>query len=82
MSWKSASGDSGPTFYRMTFPVDTPRDIFLRVTGGHGFAWINRFCLGRYWNIGPQKSLYVPAARLRAGDNELVLLEVDHSEKP
>lgn len=82
LSWKSDEETNEPTFYRMTFPVDVPRDTFLWITGGHGIAWINGFCLGRYWKIGPQKSLYIPASHLRSGDNELIILEVDHAEKP
>ncbi len=31
-------------------------------------------CLGRYWEVGPQQTLYVPAEWLRAGPNEVVVL--------
>ncbi|OSZ55489.1 hypothetical protein OQI_38220, partial [Streptomyces pharetrae CZA14] len=41
-----------------------------------GQAWINGFHLGRYWNRGPQRTLYVPAPVLRPGRNELLLLEL------
>ncbi len=30
----------------------------------------------RYWKIGPQQSLYVPAPLLRVGDNEVVVFEL------
>ena len=42
-----------------------------------GFASINGFNLGRYWEIGPQKTLYVPASLLKKGKNELILFEND-----
>lgn len=41
-----------------------------------GVAWINGFNLGRYWNAGPQKALYIPGPLLRKGENELVLFEL------
>ncbi|PPK92644.1 beta-galactosidase [Kineococcus xinjiangensis] len=51
-------------------------DLFLSTRGwGKGLAWVNGFCLGRYWSRGPQRTLYVPAPLLRAEGNELVLLE-------
>ncbi|WP_413758969.1 glycoside hydrolase family 35 protein [Streptomyces sp. MMBL 11-3] len=72
----SPSG-AGPAFHRGTFEVRTPADTFLSLPGWtKGQAWINGFHLGRYWNRGPQRTLYVPAPVLRPGTNELVLLEL------
>ncbi|MFC7306470.1 beta-galactosidase family protein [Streptomyces monticola] len=42
-----------------------------------GFAWVNGFCLGRYWSAGPQESLYVPGPVLREGMNDVWVLEVE-----
>ena len=67
----------GPTFHRGVFEVDEPADTFLHLDGWtKGSVWINGFALGRYWSRGPQRSLYVPAPVLRAGDNEIVVLEL------
>ncbi|MGW0123010.1 beta-galactosidase, partial [Streptomyces sp. NPDC003327] len=67
----------GPTFHRGVFEVDEPADTFLHLDGWtKGNAWINGFNLGRYWSRGPQRSLYVPAPVLRAGANEIVVLEL------
>ncbi|KAK6046132.1 hypothetical protein COOONC_16362 [Cooperia oncophora] len=45
---------------------------------GKGVAILNGNNLGRYWaSQGPQYTLYVPAAFLRAGDNSLLLLELE-----
>ena len=53
------------------------RDLFLDTAAwGKGVAWINGFCLGRYWSRGPQRTLYVPAPVLRARQNELIVLEL------
>ncbi|WP_329269288.1 glycoside hydrolase family 35 protein [Streptomyces sp. NBC_01451] len=68
---------AAPAFHSGTFEVATPADAFLTVPGWtKGQAWINGFNLGRYWNRGPQHTLYVPAPVLRQGTNELVLLEL------
>ena len=62
----SAKLNENAGFYKGTFAVDEPCDTFLRLDGfSKGFAMINGFNLGRYWGIGPQKSLYVPASLLK-----------------
>ncbi|MET8076610.1 glycoside hydrolase family 35 protein [Streptomyces sp. NPDC005303] len=72
-----ATTDAVPAFHRGTFDVDSPADTFLSLPGWtKGQAWVNGFHLGRYWNRGPQHTLYVPAPVLRPGTNELVLLEL------
>jgi beta-galactosidase len=76
-----AAGDDAPdtaegVFARTTFAVDEPADTFLALPGwAKGFAWVNDVLLGRYWEIGPQRTLYVPAPLLRAGDNTVTVLE-------
>ncbi len=38
--------------------------------------WVNGFNLGWYWPLkGPQMTTYVPGPLLRAGANEIVVLE-------
>jgi beta-galactosidase len=32
-----------------------------------GVVWINRFNLGRYWDIGPQQNLFLPSPLLKRG---------------
>jgi beta-galactosidase len=39
--------------------------------------WINGRPLGRFWNIGPQKTLYLPASWLIVGSNEVVIFDLD-----
>jgi beta-galactosidase len=73
---------AAPAFYRAGFDVDTPKDTFLALPGWtKGVAWVNGFNLGRYWKIGPQKTLYVPAPVLRQGRNELVVFELHGTKK-
>ena len=65
-------------FYRGTFNVDEPADTFLS-TGdfSKGFVLINGFNIGRYWEVGPQKNLFVPESLLKQGENEIVVFESD-----
>ena len=57
--------------------VDESADTFLALPGWtKGVAWINGFNLGRYWNRGPQKTLYVPAPLLKQGENEIIIFEL------
>lgn len=78
-SWQSVEGlIPGPTAWRASFDADGPVDHFLKTDAwGKGFAWVNGFCLGRYWHRGPQHTLYVPGPVVRRGANELVVLELD-----
>lgn len=67
-----------PAFYRLEAEVDTPCDTFLELPGwGKGCVFINGFNLGRFWEIGPQKRLYVPAPLLRAGTNRVIVFETE-----
>ncbi|KUN85037.1 glycoside hydrolase family 35 protein [Streptomyces griseoruber] len=72
-----------PAFHQGTFEVAEPADTFLSLPGWtKGQAWVNGFHLGRYWNRGPQRTLYVPAPVLRPGTNDLVLLELHGTTTP
>jgi beta-galactosidase len=52
-------------------------DRYLSLDGFRkGVAWVNGFCLGRYWSRGPQRTLAIPGPVLRQGRNELVVLEL------
>ncbi|WP_336773756.1 glycoside hydrolase family 35 protein [Paenibacillus sp. MMO-58] len=69
--------DGRPAFYRGFVEVNEPADTFLRFDGWQkGIAWINGFQLGRYWEAGPQRTLYVPGPLLRKGSNEIILFEL------
>ncbi len=38
---------------------------------------INGHNIGRFWERGPQRRLYIPAPYLREGNNEAVIFESD-----
>ncbi|XP_071541373.1 beta-galactosidase-like [Panulirus ornatus] len=75
----------GMIFYHGTFSIPQeephPLDTFLRLDGwSKGLAWVNDFCLGRYWPVvGPQVTLYVPQGVLRKGTNKLLVLELENA---
>nr|WP_296486711.1 beta-galactosidase family protein [uncultured Acetatifactor sp.] len=67
-----------PAFYRFTFQVEEKGDTFLDFAGwGKGCVFINGFNIGRFWEIGPQKRLYIPAPLLKEGENEIIFFETE-----
>ena len=65
-------------FYKGKFTVDEAKDTFLKLDNfTKGFVIINGFNIGRYWEIGPQQTLYVPASLLNEGENRIVVFESD-----
>lgn len=80
-SWKPFSKDlklKSPTLYRATLDVSKPlRDTFVSIDGwSKGVVFINGFNLGRYWDRGPQKTLYLPGPLLKEGQNEIIIFEL------
>ncbi|MDL9978394.1 glycoside hydrolase family 35 protein [Microbacterium sp. ASV49] len=68
----------GPAIATGAFELcaDAVVDLHLDTAGwGSGAVWINGFALGRYSTRGPQHTLYVPAPVLRAGQNEVLVVE-------
>jgi len=73
----------GPAFYRGRFRVEGVGDTFLDVRKlNKGAVWINGHAIGRYWNIGPQDTLYVPGPWLHRGWNEMVVFDIDGAASP
>ncbi len=71
----------GPVFLKGTFRAQG-KDCFVNMKGfTRGYVFVNGFNLGRYWDIGPQKALYLPGALLKE-ENEIVVLETEKYTKP
>lgn len=67
-----------PAFYRFELEVTERADTFLELDGwGKGCVFLNGFNLGRFWEIGPQKRLYIPAPLLKEGRNEIIVFETE-----
>ena len=73
----------GPTFLRGSFLLAKTFDTFLDMRGlTKGVAWVNGHLLGRFWNIGPQETLFVPAPSLQVGSNEVVIFTLSETKNP
>lgn len=67
-----------PAFYRFELQAEETGDTFLDLEGwGKGCVFVNGFSIGRFWEIGPQKRLYIPAPLLRQGKNEIIVFETE-----
>ena len=65
-----------PAFFSGEFKAQPGVDTFLNPEGWtKGVVWINGFNLGRYWEIGPQRTLYVPGELLKE-NNTITVLEL------
>ena len=76
--------NSIPGIYKANLVINgQPKDTFLKTDGWtKGNAFINGFNVGRYWNVGPQKTLYIPSELLKNGNNDVYLFEtVKNSNK-
>ena len=75
-------GDDAPAFYRASFTISKVGDTYLDMsTWGKGLVWINGHCLGRFWQVGPQQTLYVPGCWLRKGKNDITVLDITGPSK-
>jgi beta-galactosidase len=78
LTFKAGCEAGSLPFYKFIFDVEGTADTFLKLEGfGKGFAVLNGFNLGRYWKIGPQKTLFVPGSILKEGENTLVVFETE-----
>src|ERR1017187_1872083 len=83
LKFKAAGRGGGPAFWHASVGLGSPGDTFLDMRGwGKGVVWVNGHCLGRYWSIGPTQTAYAPGCWLRAGANEVVVLDLSGPTDP
>ena len=71
-----------PVFLKGTFKTDSKADCFVHLDGFEkGYVFVNGFNLGRFWAVGPQKSLYLPGALLKE-ENEIIVLSLNGFSTP
>jgi beta-galactosidase len=76
LKWKPDKA-GGAAFWRGSFNVEKTGDTFLDVSSwGKGVLWVNGHCMGRFWNIGPTQTMYVPGPWLKVGANEVIVLDM------
>ena len=83
LSSAAANGGGSPFqgrgYYRGYFNLKKKHlgDTFLNLEQfGKGQVYVNGHAIGRFWNIGPQQTLFVPGCWLKPGRNEVVVLDV------
>ena len=73
----SDAAPAGPVFYHGTFNVDQPVSTFLDMRGwSFGVVWVNGHNLGRYWDRGGLRTLFLSEHFLHSGANDITLLEL------
>jgi len=66
-----------PSFYQASFNVDNPASTFLDMRNfGFGVVWVNGHNLGRFWDRGGVRSLFLSEHFLKKGSNEIVVLDL------
>ena len=71
-----------PAFYAYDFEVEAPKDTYLELSEfGKGIAYVNGHHLGRFWNVGPTLSLYIPHSYLKEGANRIIIFETEGEYK-
>lgn len=77
ISFAGATIHKSPQIKQGTFMLNKVADTYVDMRKwGKGMVWINGHNLGRYWSIGPQQTLYVPAEWLKKGVNSINILEL------
>jgi len=79
---KTEKAINTPLVRKGTFHLSIVADTYLDMSKwGKGVVWVNGHNLGRYWSVGPQQTLYLPAEWLKKGNNDIVVLELLKSDK-
>lgn len=79
---KNAKAQMMPAYYKATFKLNEVGDTFLDMsTWGKGMVWVNGHAMGRFWEIGPQQTLFMPGCWLKKGENEILILDLKGPEK-
>jgi beta-galactosidase len=70
-------------YYRGYFNLKKVGDTFINMEAwGKGQVYVNGHAIGRFWNIGPQQTLYMPGCWLKKGKNEIIVLDVVGTDNP
>ncbi|TDH21295.1 beta-galactosidase [Segetibacter sp. 3557_3] len=74
---KSTPATDVPVVRKGSFTINKTGDTYLDMREwGKGVVWVNGHNLGRYWEVGPQQTVYLPAEWLKTGKNEVVVFEL------
>jgi len=71
-----------PVLFRAELDIkDEPKDTFVKLSDKwiKGVIFVNSINIGRFWNIGPQKSYYIPSTFLKTGTNDIYVFDLQNS---
>ena len=72
-----------PSFYRYEVALDEVEDSFIDLSNfGKGVVFVNQVNIGRFWEVGPTLSLYIPKGLFKKGRNEIVIFETEGTFQP
>lgn len=75
--------DGTPILLKAEIEIDECCDTFVKLPDfKKGIIIVNNRVLSRHWEVGPQRSAYLPAPFLREGKNEIVVLELEGYKNP
>lgn len=76
------TNQKAPAWYKAEFTLDETGDTYFDMSKWEkGMVWVNGYNIGRYWNIGPQQTLYMPGCWLNKGNNEIIILDLTGPEE-
>ena len=74
---QAADNSKQGVFFKGEFILDNLADTYVDMSKyKKGIVWVNGHNLGRYWEIGPQYTLYCPEPWLKKGENEIVVFDL------
>jgi beta-galactosidase len=77
-----APPETPAVFFRGSFDLQELGDTYVDMSlWKKGVLWVNGKNLGRYWEIGPQKRLFLPAPFLKKGKNDIIIFDL-HQTRP
>ncbi|NDV59507.1 beta-galactosidase [Bacteroides sp. 519] len=69
--------ENTPAYYKATFNLDKTGDTFINMMNWRkGMVYVNGHNLGRFWEIGPQQTLFMPGCWLKKGENEIIIFDL------
>ena len=86
-SYRNTPCKAAPCFYRGTFQSalasEASADTFIDTSGlSKGFVWVNGHALGRTWDVGPQRTIYLPGAWVKKDANDIIVLDLQGVDHP
>lgn len=85
VNWKplSSAKSNSAGFYKANFSTSSDADTYLDMRKWNkGLVWVNGHCMGRYWNIGPTQTMFLPGCWLKKGENEVIVFDLFGNSNP